>query len=89
MKIKAKFADKLLVPANGITRGDVETLDGVRCRTEFQTTWNNAGGFFDDELEALCQREYKCSFQAIKSIWIGRLGYVSDYWHLVKLVKIL
>lgn len=89
MKIKAKFAERLLVPANGIQRGEVETADGVRCQAEFQTTWNNVGGFFDEELEAICQREYGCSFQAIKSIWISRIGILSDYWHLVKLVKIL
>jgi len=89
MKIRAKFAEKLLVPANGIVFGEVETTDGIMCRTEFQTTWNNADGFFDDELEGVCQREYGCSFRAIKSIWIGRIGYVSDYWHLVKLIKIL
>lgn len=88
MKIKAKFAERLLVPENGIGRGEIETADGVRCQAEFQTTWNNAGGFFDDELEALCQREYGCSFQTIKSIWIGRIGVLSDYWHLVKLIKI-
>lgn len=88
MKIKAKFAEKLLAPENGIVFGEVETADGIMCRTEFQATWNNADGLFDDELDGICQREYKCSFQSIKSIWIGRLGYVSDYWHLVRLIKI-
>lgn len=88
MKIRAKFAEKLLVPANGIEFGEVETSDGIKCRTEFQATWNNADGMFDDELENICQREYGCSFQAIKSIWISRLTKVSDYWHLVKLIKI-
>lgn len=88
MKIQSKFVERLLVPDNGICRGEVETADGVMCRTEFQTTWNNAGGYFDDELEDVCQREYSCSFQAIKSIWISRLGHLSDYWHLVKLIKI-
>ena len=88
MRIKAKFAENLLVPANGISRGEVETTDGVTCLTEFQTTWNNADGMFDDELECVCQREYGCSFQAIKSIWISRIGILSDYWHLVRLIKI-
>ena len=88
MKIKAKFAERLLVPANGIVFGEVETADGIMCRTEFQATWNIAGGLFDEELEAVCQREYKCSFQTIRSIWISRLGYASDYWHLVRLIKI-
>lgn len=87
-RIKAKFAEKLLAPDNGIRRGEVETSDGIRCRVEFQTTWNNADGMFDDELECVCQREYKCSFQTIKSIWISRIGILSDYWHLVKLIKI-
>ena len=88
MRIKAKFAEKLLVPANGITSGEVETADGIMCRAEFQTTWNNADGLFDDELEGVCQREYGCSFQTIKSIWISRIGILSDYWHLVKLIKL-
>lgn len=87
-RINAKFAEYLLVPANGIAFGEVETTDGIMCRTEFQATWNNADGSFDDELDGICQREYKCSFQSIRSIWIGRLGYVSDFWHLVKLIKI-
>ena len=88
MRIKAKFAEKLLAPENGISRGEVETLDGVRCQAEFQTTWDNANGFFDEELEGVCQREYGCSFQTIKSIWISRIGVLSDYWHLVKLIKL-
>lgn len=88
MKISAKFAEKLLVPANGIEFGEVETFDGIKCRTEFLATWNNADGMFDEELEGVCQREYGCSFRAIKSIWIGRLGRLSDYWHLVKLIKL-
>lgn len=87
-KIKSKFVELLLVPANGIERGELETLDGIKCRAEFRTTWNNADGFFDDELDEICQREYGCAFSSIKSIWYGRLGYVSNYWHLVKLVKI-
>jgi hypothetical protein len=88
MKIKSKFVDKLLVPANGIMRGEVETSDGVRCMAEFRTTWDNADGFCDEELEAISQREYGCPFSAIRSIWIGRLGNVSDIWHLVKLIKL-
>lgn len=88
MKIKAKFAEKLLAPANGIQFGEVETADGIKCRTEFQATWNNADGFFDEELDEICHREYGCSFRAINSIWLSRLGHLSDYWHLVKLIKI-
>ena len=88
MKISAKFAENLLVPANGIQFGEVETSDGIKCRTEFLATWNNADGMFDEELDGICQREYGCSFQTIKSIWIGRIGVLSDYWHLVKLIKI-
>lgn len=89
MKINSKFVEKLVVPDNGIARGIVETTDGFRCRAEFRTTWNNADGFFDDELENVCQSEYGCPFGAIRSIWIGRLGNVSDIWHLVKLIKLL
>lgn len=88
MKIQSKFVERLLGPANGIVFGEVETADGIMCGTEFLATWNNADGMFDDELDGICQREYGCSFKTIKSIWIGRLGCVSDYWHLVKLIKI-
>lgn len=89
-KINAKFAEYLLVPSNGISVGvgRVETLDGVECRPEFQTTWNNGDGTYDDELDAVCRKYYDCGFQSIRSIWYGRLGTVSDYWHLVKLIKI-
>lgn len=87
-RINAKFAEYLLAPANGIQNEELETMDGIRCRPEFQATWNNAGGSYDDELEGVCQKYYGCTFQSIRSIWIGRLGYVSDFWHLVKLIKI-
>ena len=87
-KINCKFAEHLLVPANGIEFGDVETVDGVKCHTSFQATWNNRDGFFDDELESVSQKYYNCPFSTIKSIWISRLGRVDDFWNLVKLIKI-
>lgn len=87
-KIQSKFVEYLLVPANGIMHGEVETTDGEKCLVEFKTTWNNAGGFFDNELDSICQERYGCSFTAIKSIWFGRLGRLSDFWHLVKLIKL-
>lgn len=87
-KIKCNYTEYLLVPANGVEFGDVETADGVKCHLEFQATWHNADGRFDDELESVCQKYYNFPFSSIRSIWISRLGRVDDYWHLIKLLKI-
>ena len=80
------------MPDNAVNRAyrddEFETLDGVKCRMEFQMTCNNKNGMFDDSLDMDCLRYYGCHFQTIKSIWIGRLGRLDDYWHLVKLIKL-
>lgn len=87
-KINSKYAEYLLAPANAITDDEVETLDGVRCKLVYQETCNNSDRSYDERLNDICQRYYGCPFSTIRSIWIGRLNYLSDYWHLVKMVKI-
>lgn len=89
-KIASKYTETLIAPWNafvGFPAGECETIDGVRCTCKAVCTWNNADGGFDEEIDYLCQKYYGCSFQAIKSIWIGRLGRVSNVWHMVKLNK--
>lgn len=91
-RINCKYTEYLLVPDNAIGRtycdDEFMTDDGVRCRLEFQMTCNNKDGLFDDDLDRDCLRHYGCHFSSIRSIWIGRLGQVDDFWHLVKMVKL-
>lgn len=86
--IKSKYVEYLLAPANAITDTIVETADGVKCKLEYQATWNNEFGRYDAELDDMCQKYYNSSLPVISNIWIGRLGFISEYWHLVKMVKI-
>lgn len=87
-RINCKYTELLLAPANAIGGNLVETEDGVKCRLVFQSTMNNVDGAFDGRLDEICNEQYGCPFQTIKSIWISRLGSLSEYWHLVKMVKI-
>lgn len=91
-QIKAKFSDRILIPDRAIPHGlrdsdYVLTLDGVECVAHFLSTWDNSDGRYDDELEGLCQREWGCSFGVLRSVWIGRIDKVGNYWHLIELRK--
>lgn len=91
MLIKSKYTELLIAPTNAFPGGmgaEYVTTDGVAVRVEPHTTWKNDDGSYDDELDKLCQSLYDCSFRFIKSIWVGRLGEVSNYWNCVKLIKI-
>ena len=66
---------------------EFDTDDCVICKPEFQTTWNNKGGAFEEELEQVSMVRFGVPFQSIRSIWIGRLGHIDDYWHLIKLER--
>ena len=97
-KIKAKYVDELFCPSNAFSKeflGRVSqekvsllTSDGIECAVEFQGVWNNTDGQYDEEFDGICKRLYSCPFSALKSTWFSRLGPVSDYWFLVKLIKI-
>ena len=87
-RLNCKFVDRLIVPANAISTGRCVTNDGVECNVSYICTWKNSDGKYDAELEEACQRYHGCSFSFIKSVWISRLGSVSDYWHLAKLINI-
>lgn len=86
--IKSKYVEYLLAPANAITDSYVETADKVKCKLEYQATWNNEFGRYNKELDDICQRYYGTSLEIISNIWSARLGFLSEYWHLVKMVKI-
>lgn len=94
-RIQAKPAEYILCPANAIehvfyNRGqniipELVTADGSVHKCTFIGTWNNSGGIYEDELDGVCQRKYGVPFVSIRSVWIGRLGKIDDYWHLIKL----
>ena len=90
--IKARFADKILAPDLALPKAAPEgvalvTLDDVPCVAHFLSTWDNSDGRYDDELDLLCQREWGCSFGVLRSVWIGRIDKVGNYWHLIELRK--
>ena len=88
-RIQSKFVPKLLMPGNAIKsfNDTYVTIDGVECTLEFLTGWKNTDGQMDDDLDCCCQHTLGCPFSTIRSIWIGRLGYVDEFWYLVKLNK--
>lgn len=97
-KIQAKFADLLLCPANAIERSfygrnpldkvTFKTIDGVECKPEFLFTKNNEDGRFDDRLGFTCEDKWGIPFHTFRSLWYERLGYVEEYWHLIKLKRV-
>ena len=93
--INAKSAEYVFCPANAIEYEfyhrdpyvipELVTTDGVAHKAEFIGTWNNVGDVYEDEFENICKMYYGAPFMSIKSVWIGRLGKLDDYWHLIKL----
>lgn len=92
VRIKARFAERVLAPGNalaGVREGDtVETSDGVSCVAHFLSGWDNADGRYDDELDGLCERQWGISFPVLRSVWIGRINYIGNIWHMLQLKKI-
>lgn len=94
-RLNSKSSERVFCPANAIEERfyardchilpELVTNDGIVHRCEFLGTWNNRGGMYEDEFENICQREYGMSFLSIRSMWIGRLGHVDEFWHLIKL----
>lgn len=90
--IKAKYTDKILIPDFALPRGlkegaQLETMDGVSCLAHFLSTWDNTDGRYDEELDGLCQRQWGVPFQAIRSVWIGRINNIDSLWHYIELKK--
>lgn len=87
-KIQSKYTNRLLLPANGLPGYEFETRDGVPCRATLIATWNNSDGRYDAELECVCQDLFSQPFSFIRSIWLGRLGHLDNYWHLIAMEKV-
>ena len=88
-RIQSKFVPKLIAPRNAFDGFDEEyqTTDGKVCTLDFLSGWKNTDGEMDDDLDCCCQYNLGCSFDVIRSLWIGRLGHVDDFWYLVKLIE--
>lgn len=86
--IQCKYVPKLVLPSNALFFPEYEyqTLDGKVCTLKIQAGWQNRDRDFDDELEEMCQLYHGCSFDTIRSIWLARLGRVSDFWYLADLI---
>lgn len=94
-RIQAKFAEYVFCPANAIEYEfynrdscvipEFITNDGTTHRPTFISTWNNLDRVYEDEFEDICQKYYDEPFVTIRSIWIGRLDRIDDFWHLIKL----
>lgn len=87
--LQCKYNDFILIPSNGIDRqaSRFKTADGVAVSVKYVSTWNNKDGQYDGDLDFICKKKYGTPFSTIRSIWIGRLGRVDDYWHLIELKK--
>lgn len=91
--INAKYTDRILLPGSAIPKGSkdmlpVKTADGTVCLAHFLSTWDNGGGRYEAELDRLCQRQWGCGFELIRSLWRGRLISVDEIWHYIELKKI-
>lgn len=95
-RIEAKYAPKVLMPANAIERSffggassqkeyDFVTSDGKICKAQFLSAWRNEEGRYDERLDLICMRNWKTPFASVKSLWISRLGTIDDCWYLIEL----
>lgn len=86
-QIQCKYTPKLLAPRNAFDSlsGDYQTTDGKVCSIDFLACWKNTDGQMDADLDACCHNVLGCSFNTIRSIWIGRLGQIDEFWYLIRL----
>jgi hypothetical protein len=89
--IQCKFNKFVVFPHNAISDwravGDLTTADGKECSVRWIAAWNNEKGAYEDEINGWCERLYGMGFSAIRSLWIPRLGFCDDVWHLVELTE--
>lgn len=86
-QIQSKFVPKLILPRNAFEEfgEEYQTTDGKVVTMDFLTCWKNTDNQMEDDLDNCCQNVLGCPFSLIRSLWIGRLGYVDEFWYLVKL----
>lgn len=91
-RIQCKYSDWVLIPSNAIDDRydlhDIITLDGVHCKGQLVTTWNNANGFFDEELHDFCMYHWGLPFASLKEVFTRRIGKISDVWDSIHLEKL-
>ena len=90
--INLRYAERALLPGSVFPGGvadmtPVRTNDGVLCLAHFLSTWDNGGGRYEEELDRLCQRQWNCSFDFIRTIWRGRVEDTGQIWHYIELKK--
>lgn len=86
-QIQCKFVPQVLMPRNAFDgfNDDYQTKDGRVCSLEFLVCWKNTDDQCKDELDDTAQRIHGCSFDYIRSLWIGRLGHADEFWYLINL----
>lgn len=88
--IQCKFVEYLIVPTNAIGGfgEEYQTLDGKTCRLKVFGVYKNEHGETEEQLDAYCRHYYGCSFRAIRSIWLARMGSLSEYWYQIRLIEV-
>lgn len=66
----------------------IETLDGKRAAVEFLCTWRVRGERDEQLIGSLSKSILNMSFERLRSLWIGRLGTIGEYWHYIKLIPL-
>lgn len=89
--IKAKFAERVLVPKEALSSigpGQFKTMDGKICDAIFIAVWDNRDGRWDEQLDYLCRKWWDMPFSSMKSLWYERCWEIEGYWHLINLKEI-
>lgn len=87
-RISAKFAERVLVPIEGMSGLKPEpyiTSDGKVCNATFISFWDDRDGRYDEQLDHLCRLYWDLPFSYIKSIWMERCMEIEGYWYLLVL----
>lgn len=87
-RINCRFSEEVLIPAEGVREKECVTLDGVSAVVSYLGAWDNKDGYYEEELDGLCEEKWKMPFKSLRSVWIARLGRVSELWYLIGLKKV-
>lgn len=87
--LRTKYHEVVFIPSEvSLPHGTCAvTSDGVRV------TVSHIGGFMVNEpslekyLDTICLRLYDMPWCTVRSAWVSRLGYESNFWHELRLNK--